>query len=244
MFGRAPGETTLFAVDADEKVVLDLSIAVALNLTRLNEFLRDIAPSSTVLARSVARGIVLTGGVADAASAANAERLARQFVAEDALIINQIQINGPNQVNLRVRVAEVSRSTLKRFGLNIDFLQTAGDFVFGIASGNIAGAGSSFATRNNGSFNAFGGIDGTTGDLNLLVDALETEGRRATGRRSGRPFGFSARLVLGARFGSFGALFGPHLAVRIGRGHRVIVGALAGLVRAGIRLGCFGSGRG
>ncbi len=120
VFGKAPGETTLFAVDADENIVLDQSVVVTLNLTRLNGFLQDVAPGSTILARSVAGGIVLTGGVADVVSAANAERLARQFVAEDALIINQIQINGPNQVNLRVRVAEVSRSTLKRFGLNID----------------------------------------------------------------------------------------------------------------------------
>ena len=177
VFGRAPGETTLFAVDADENIVLDQSVVVTLNLTRLNGFLQDVAPGSTILARSVAGGIVLTGGVADVVSAANAERLARQFVPEEALIINQIQINGPNQVNLRVRVAEVSRSTLKRFGLNIDFLQTAGDIVFGIASGNLAGTGgNTFATRNNGSFNGFGGVDGNTGDLNLLIDALETEG--------------------------------------------------------------------
>lgn len=180
IFGKAPGETTLFAVDADENVVLDQSVVVTLNLTRLNGFLKEVDPQSTILARSIAGGIVLSGSVADVVSAANAERLARQFVPEDALIINQIQITGPNQVNLRVRVAEVSRSTLKRFGLNIDFLQTAGDIVFGVATGNVAGvagvAGGTFATRNNGSFNMFGGVNGNSGDLNLLIDALETEG--------------------------------------------------------------------
>ena len=176
VFGRAPGETTLFAVDANERVVLDQSVVVTRDLSRLNDFLRGIAPDSTISAHSVADGIVLTGAVADVVSAANAERLARQFLPEDGLLINQIQVNGPNQVNLRVRVAEVSRSTLKRFGLNLDFLQTAGDIVFGIASGNVTRAAGSFVTRNNGSFNAFGGINGNSGDLNVLIDALDNEG--------------------------------------------------------------------
>lgn len=177
VFGKAPGETTLFAVDAGDNIVLDQSVVVTRNLTRLNGFLRDLAPDGAILARSVAGGIVLTGAVADVVTAANAELLAQQFVTEEAPIINQIQVTGANQVNLRVRVAEVSRSTLKRFGLNIDFLQTAGDIVFGVATGNLAGVGgTTFATRNDGSFNAFGGIDGNSGDLNLLVDALDKEG--------------------------------------------------------------------
>ena len=176
VFGRSPGETTLFAVDANEKVVLDQSVVVTRNLNRLNDFLRDIAPDSTISARSVGDGIVLTGAVRDVISAANAERLARQFLPENALLINQIQVDGPNQVNLRVRVAEISRSTLKRFGLNLDFLQAAGDIVFGIATGNVPHAAGSFITRNNGSFNVFGGINGTSGDLNVLIDALDNEG--------------------------------------------------------------------
>ncbi len=177
IFGRAPGETTVFAVDSEENVVLDQSVTVTRNLSRLNGFLRDLGPGVTADARSVAGGILLSGSVPDVATADNALRLARQFVAEDALIINQMQVNGPNQVNLRVRVAEVSRTTLKRFGLNIDFVQTAGDFLFGIATGNVAGTGGTlFNTRNDGSFNAFGGIDGNSGDLNLLIDALEKEG--------------------------------------------------------------------
>ncbi len=153
VFGRAPGETTLFAVDSEENVVLDQSVTVTRNLSRLNSFLRDLGPGVTVDARSVAGGILLSGSVPDVATADNALRLARQFVAEDGLIINQMQVSGPNQVNLRVRVAEVSRTTLKRFGLNIDFVQTAGDFLFGIASGNLAGTGGTlFNTRNDGSF--------------------------------------------------------------------------------------------
>ena len=176
VFGRAPGETTVFAVDSSENVLLDQSVTVTRNLSRLNDFLQDLGPGITAQARSVAGGILLSGSVPNVATADNALQLARQFVAEETLIINQMQVNGPNQVNLRVRVAEVSRTTLKRFGLNIDFAHTVGDFLFGVATGNLAGTGGNlFNTRNNGSFNAFAGSD-VGQDLNVLIDALEKEG--------------------------------------------------------------------
>jgi pilus assembly protein CpaC len=49
--------------------------------------------------------------------------------------INRLRTAVPLQVNLKVRVAEVNRSLLKKFGVNLLATDTTGGFQFGIAQG-------------------------------------------------------------------------------------------------------------
>jgi pilus assembly protein CpaC len=115
--------------------------------------------------------------------AENVRALAARLAGKDN-IINRMAVRGPNQVNLRVRIAEVQRSVLKQIGVNWDALVSAGSFSFGLATGNPAiGAGlGGFGTRN---FPALGtgNVDSIVGGLrtnrlniNSVIDALENEG--------------------------------------------------------------------
>ena len=54
---------------------------------------------------------------------------------KETQIINKLDVDAPQQINLRVRVAEISRSTVKELGVNWEVLAQTGNFVFALATG-------------------------------------------------------------------------------------------------------------
>jgi pilus assembly protein CpaC len=176
VFGKKPGETTLFAVDDKERVLANLRLEVKHNLSRLRTTLKTILPDALVAVSTVGDSILLKGSVRTALDAAEVRRIARKMVDKPENIIMQLAITGPTQVQLRVRVAEVSRDVLKQFGINWDALISVGQFSFGLATGNPVVSGGSFLTRGATNNNLFAGFNGNNLDLNALVDALNDEG--------------------------------------------------------------------
>lgn len=122
LFGRKPGKTTLFALDGADNVIANMEVVVQHNLTRLRESLETLLPVGGVNVTSIDGGIILSGTVATATDAENARRITARFVAEGEDIINRLAVTEPNQVNLRVQVAEVNRTLLNKFGINMDVL--------------------------------------------------------------------------------------------------------------------------
>ncbi|MCZ6845189.1 MAG: type II and III secretion system protein family protein, partial [Alphaproteobacteria bacterium] len=100
-----------------------------------------------------------------------------RFLAEKETLINQILVVGPNQVNLRVRIAEVSRTVLKNLGFNFDFLGTIGNFAFGLATGRpfLTGIGTAAGLVDSSGVLS-GSFGGRNFDANGIIDALEDEG--------------------------------------------------------------------
>ena len=190
VFGLKPGETTLYAVDQMDEVVASLHISVTQNMSRLSSTLTQVLPGSQVRVRSVDGGIVLTGQVRSPADADDARRLAARFLVEGEEVINQLQVVGSSQVNLRVRVAEVAKEIINEFGFNWDAAFNADGAILGIATGNpvlplglpedlasvntISPApGGSFLTRNGLEANSiFGRYSRGNWDVNSLIDAL------------------------------------------------------------------------
>ena len=175
VFGAAVGETTLFAVDGQENVLANIVVRVTHNLAGLRRAIEALDPGSDVSVFSVDRNLVLDGIVDSPVRAENLRQLVARFAADGA-VINRLRVDAPNQVNLRVRVAEVSRSVVKQFGVNWDAVLSGGGFLFGLATGSPLLAAGNFLTRENGANNVFG--SGSVGnlDLNVLVDALADEG--------------------------------------------------------------------
>jgi pilus assembly protein CpaC len=135
VFGVQPGETTLYAVDKNDRMIASLKIQVEHNLSGLNSALKRVIPEGKVIATSIDSGIVLTGSVMDSVDAENARRLAQRYIAEKQEVLNQIRVLAANQVNLRVTIAEVERSLIKQFGFNWENAFSSGDFFLGLATG-------------------------------------------------------------------------------------------------------------
>jgi pilus assembly protein CpaC len=167
IFGKSPGQTTLFAVDRNENVVANVQIVVEHNIGRLQENIDRLVPEGSVVASSVSGGIILSGSVANGTDSENIRRLANRFITKSEEIINQLQVTAPNQINLRVRIAEVSRQIINRFGFNWNALYSKGNFLLGLTTFNPTLESSTLLTPtfNNGTFN-----------VNAIVDTLADDG--------------------------------------------------------------------
>jgi len=174
VFGKKPGKTTLFALDKQDNLIASSEIVVSHNLDRLRESIASLLPTSGIQAASIDGAIVLTGTVAQASDAENARRLASRFIAEGEEIINQIAVTAPNQINLRVRIAEVSREDIKKFGFNWDALFTGDNFLLGLATANPIVGSNTLVTGSytSGDFNVDGILD-MLADDNLVTVLAE-----------------------------------------------------------------------
>ena len=177
IFGRRAGETTIFAVDEEEQIIFNRNLIITHNLAGLSRILREMVPTASIDAQSVGGGLLLTGNVESPTDAADAVRVANRFVGEGGDVINRISVLGSDQVHLRVRVAEVSRTVNKDFGINWEAIGTVGDFTFGLATGDdIAINAANQIVRNPDADNLFGNFSNSNLDINVLVDALASEG--------------------------------------------------------------------
>jgi pilus assembly protein CpaC len=177
VLGKRPGETTLYAVDENEQLLVSRRVSVSHNVTRLRDALREMLPDARIDVRSVDGSLVLSGDAATATEVEDARRIARKMVRDDDSLVTQIAVTAPNQIQLRVRVAEVSRDILKNFGINWDAIITAGNFAFGLATGNpVLGLAGGLLTRNGGSNSVFGSFSTGSTSINGVVDALSSEG--------------------------------------------------------------------
>src|SRR5215468_396538 len=110
VFGKRTGETTMYATDAHEHILFNITLRVVHNISRLKEAIAQLVPAGQIDIESLDSGILLQGSVATAAEAHDVVRLTSHFVGKGEDVINRLQVTAPNQVNLRVRIAEVSRT--------------------------------------------------------------------------------------------------------------------------------------
>jgi pilus assembly protein CpaC len=182
LYGKEPGDTSLYAVDADQKVMLSRPVSVTRDVAALQAALSRLQPGTGVRVSAVDKSLVLTGNVNSAVAAEEIKHLAGGFVTDDKQLVNRVTVDRPYQVNLRVRVAEVDRTVTKELGFNWDTMLRSGGFVFGLATGNpVFDSSGAFITRN-------AGLGGNTTDsivlgnnsaganVNSVIDALDQNG--------------------------------------------------------------------
>ena len=80
LFGKKPGQTTLFAVDAKENVLANIDITVLHNLTQLRSAIRKLYPGGEIQVASIDGSVVIDGLVPTASMADDIRRLALNFV--------------------------------------------------------------------------------------------------------------------------------------------------------------------
>jgi len=73
--------------------------------------------------------VLLTGTVASPGDAAEAERLVQAYVGDATKVLSRLKTATPLQVNLQVRIAEVSRTFIKNVGVNLLSRDTSGGFL-------------------------------------------------------------------------------------------------------------------
>jgi len=117
---KGPGETVVYAVDADDNVLLHAPVRVSHDLSRVRQSIHTLLPGENISVDSVENSVVLNGAVSTAGRAEKARALAAAAAAsvKNSVVVNQLAVETPNQVNLRVKIAEVNRTALKALGFN------------------------------------------------------------------------------------------------------------------------------
>ena len=175
LIAKAPGETVLYAVDSEDHVLLNAPVRVEHDLARVRQSLTALAPGENVTVSSVDNSLVLNGNVSSAGRAEKVRGLAAAIASETkgGTVINRMAVTTPNQVNIRVKIAEVNRSVLKSLGVNwnklagdppISFNTTIPTTVLGVVP----------AAKLAGTFGAASWLTTAT------IDALATEGLLTT----------------------------------------------------------------
>lgn len=140
LFGKSGGVTTVYASNQAGAVIWSANVRVGSNIDSVDQMLALAMPEAKVnVATMGTNTFLLTGTVAAPEDAAEAERLVQAFVGEGANVITRLKTATPLQVNLQVRIAEVSRSLLRDIGANITTVDTTGGFRFGIGQGRTGG---------------------------------------------------------------------------------------------------------
>ena len=178
VFGKAAGNTTVYATDRSGRVVYSASVRVGQNLASVGQMLQAAMPESDITATPMNGMVLLTGTVAQPADAAEAERLAQAFVGESTQVVSRLRTATPQQVMLQVKIAEVNRTLLREIGVNLLSVDSTSGFQFGIGQGR-----------------AFSPQFTPGGPLGVGFSQAPAGGTAITGAATGTTIGLAGRLL-------------------------------------------------
>jgi len=125
VIGRALGQTNIFFFDAQGRQIANVEIRVEPDVEPLNEILRRHAPDANLRAEAVNGSVVLSGNARSASESDRAQQIANQYIATSGAnaggqnrVVNLIAVQGSEQVLVRVRVVEMSRTLVRQLGIN------------------------------------------------------------------------------------------------------------------------------
>jgi len=183
VLGKSPGLTTLTLLDATGRLITNVDVRVAADVSEFKERLRQILPGEQIEVRTANDGIVLSGVVSSAARLQRALDLAQRYAPER--VSNLMVVGGIQQVMLKVRFAEMQRSVSKSLSASLAFDGNVADGDLGLngGSGTTVGSGGigtslggdvPVANQNNGAI-VFGFNSGAM-QIGILLEALEEKG--------------------------------------------------------------------
>jgi pilus assembly protein CpaC len=180
VFGKKPGETSLYATDDKDNVLLNTIVRVTHEHSRLQEALRRIAPGTQLQFTSVGDTIVINGTARNAGEIQEARRIAGAHLGNPDRVVVQAAVDAPSQVLLRVRVIEAQRQALKRVGINWEAAGRIGSFALGLATPTDIAFGAAGDLLRQGApagglLNLRNTAAGGRRDINGVVDLLATE---------------------------------------------------------------------
>ena len=96
-------------------------------ISKLKEMIHQILPEEKdVMVTTAHNNITLSGTVSSTSNLSQVLKLAESYLPKDGKVVNLLEVGGVHQVMLEVRVAEMSRSLLKRLGVNFAYVAKDG----------------------------------------------------------------------------------------------------------------------
>ncbi len=147
LIGKKIGQANAFFFDVHGERVLTLELQIERDTSSLDALFHRLIPGSNIRTEVLNETFILTGTVRNPGDATKAVEIARRFavsatqtpdgnVVHELKVINMLAVDGEEQVQLRVTVAEVQRSLLKQFGINLGATINSGNFFTTLLSEN------------------------------------------------------------------------------------------------------------
>ncbi len=130
VFGVSQGHTTVAALDTNGHLLAQYQVTVqpsAFNAHEAEASINRVLGGNRVRVQAQGKGLMLTGVVKNPADAAQAEAVAKGYLGDGGTIDNEITIEAPLQVNLSVRIAQMSRQVTRNMGVNWSALAQTGN---------------------------------------------------------------------------------------------------------------------
>ena len=191
VFGVGGGETTIYASNSRGDIIWSANVRVGSNIGSIDQMLSLAMPEAKIAVATMGNNtVLLTGTVAAPEDAAEAQNLVEAFVGEGTNVISRLRMATPLQVNLQVRIAEVSRNVVRSLGVNLASIDSTQGFKFGVGQGR---GPTTFSPGRSLGANA-GAI--TDSVLNPVTGAITEEPGTALATNSiGTTLGFAGQLL-------------------------------------------------
>ncbi len=194
LVGKKVGQSNAFFFDANGEQILTLEVVIDEDTGPLDALINRLIPGAMVKSEILNETVILTGSVRNPIDASRASDIASRFIVpapdkaarEPVKVINMLAVEGEEQVNLRVVVAEVQRSLLKQFGINLGASINAGNFSTSLLTENalpltsVAGLGS-LAVPGIGTAGAVAGAAATCATAGVLCNYNQGPGASTFG---------------------------------------------------------------
>ena len=124
LLGKEAGRTSLTLICEHGTITL-FEVTVTADVRLLKEKLHEFFPAEKGLqVLTAGEGIVLKGSVSSAPVLAQVLAIAEPFAKDK--VVNLIEVGGVQQVMLEVRIAEMSRDTARKLGINLAMIAGSG----------------------------------------------------------------------------------------------------------------------
>lgn len=179
VFGRKAGTTAVYVTQQGGRVQA-YTIDVVRDVAQVEAALRVVAPTAGISVMGAPNGITVTGLAATPREAETLKAVAQLFVGEKDVLDFKVGVSGGTQVNLQVRIAEVSRSVSRSFGFNWNAIFNNGSVAIGLLTGRAPLSDTLGDFSRNPSTDQLGtiglGYQGGSTNVSALVDALQAQG--------------------------------------------------------------------
>ncbi|MDM7932854.1 type II and III secretion system protein family protein [Tabrizicola sp.] len=175
VLGKAPGRTTLTLLSPEGALISNVDVHVTPDIAEFKERLQQILPGEPIEVRTANDGIVLSGQVSSTAKLDRALDLANRYAPDR--VSNLMVVGGTQQVMLKVRFAEMSRTVSKGFSSSValgDGGRLRGESGTYLQGANGLGLPITVSGNPNGAIGLGGSIGGL--EFEVLLEALESKG--------------------------------------------------------------------
>ena len=117
VYGRKIGTTNLIAISSDQKTRANVTFRVVADRSSANVSSRELQPTTHTTLKLFGNRVAAVGPTRGVEEAVDVQNTADTFSPPTQPPINDTTIAGSQQINIRVRFAEVSRNDVQRLGI-------------------------------------------------------------------------------------------------------------------------------